>query len=97
MGIQSVIFEKDKDNKTEETLIIKKQAGILDARFNNRKDISDESNSKNNINDTVHTTTSTIKKKSDINIKDIIGDSTTWWNDIMKKKSQIEMKELYEI
>ena len=96
-NLPQVIFEKGKDNKTEETLIIKKQAGILDARFNNRKDISDESNSRNNINDTVHTTTTTIKKKSDINIKDIIGDSTTWWNDIMKKKNQIEMKELYEI
>lgn len=98
-NLPQVIFEKDKDNKTEETLIIKKQSGILDARFNNRKDISDESNSRNNINDTVHTTNTNTntKKKSDINIKDIIGDSTKWWNDIMKKKNQIEMKELYEI
>jgi hypothetical protein len=90
--IPQVIFEKDKSNTSEETLVIKKQAGILDARFSNRKDISEEPIANS---ETIHTTTST--KRKTINIKDIIGDSTDWWNKIMKKKNQIEMKELYEI
>lgn len=98
-NIPQVIFEKNNDNKSDETLVIKKQAGILDARFNNRKDVSADLHTTNDMTATTTTTTktNTKNKANDINIKDIIGDSSTWWNDVMKKKNQIEMKELYEI
>ena len=104
-NLQQVIFEnsKDKDNISEETLVIKKQTDVLDARFYMKKDISQESNPESIVDST--SISKPIKKKpvnTSVNIsistKDIIGDSTTtWWNNVMHRKNEIETKILYEI
>ena len=102
-NLEQVVFENSTSNISEETLIIKKQTDVLDARFSMRKDISEDKEYNQNQESIIPTKSKNIKKTVNnnsvnisINIKDIIGDSSTWWNNIMKKKNEIESKILLD-